>query len=97
MLNIQQMLFNVELLLNCFSPGDFLPIYLIIPQPQRVKTLDSHGLSTTMSSQSSQSVPLSLPTDEEKEARREDNLEVSLTVFYFPIQHFSWHHTAFFM
>lgn len=64
------MLFNMELLPNCFSPGDFLPIYLIIPQSLCVKTLESHSLSTIVSLQRFQSVPLSLSTDEEKETHR---------------------------
>lgn len=51
MLTIQQMFFNVELLLNCFSPGDFLPIYLIIPQSVHAKTLESHSLRTAMTLQ----------------------------------------------
>ena len=64
------MLFNVELVFNYFSPGDFLLIYLIIPQPLCVRTLESHSLSTTMSLQSFQSVPLSLSVDEERETQK---------------------------
>lgn len=64
------MLFNVELVLNYFSPGDFLFIYLSNPQSLCVKTLESHSLSTTTSLQSCQSVPLSLSVDEETETQK---------------------------
>lgn len=57
------MFFNVELLLNCFSPGAFLPIYLIIPQSVHAQTLESHSLSTAMTLQGN------LCIDEEKQAR----------------------------
>lgn len=73
MLNIQQMLFNVELLLNCLSPGDFLLIYLIIPQTLCVKTLELYSLSTTTSLQNFQPMPLFFSIDE----RQDDILEVS--------------------
>lgn len=73
MLNIQQMLFNMELLLNCLSPGDFLLIYLIIPQTLCVKTLELYSLSTTTSLQNFQSIPLSFSIDE----RQDSILEVS--------------------